>query len=177
MVLQETYELIDAKWCNDGSTTNGLTAQNGVSVTSDGEYVSITTSTSGEKYIQTPITVESSDNWEHSCKVSTSGSGQFFAWNLLNENQFSLFNNIYLAVNDNGTIYSRLHGGSGRTYPISLADNDTITLKRLNGHWILYHNDTQIFDAEYTWTGAKTIGYYTNNGRKQVLKDIVIKAL
>lgn len=38
--LQETYEVIDAKYYNDGSTTTGLTAQSGVSLTSDGEYVS-----------------------------------------------------------------------------------------------------------------------------------------
>lgn len=174
-LVSEIYEVTDAKYYNDGSSVNGLTSQTNVSTTSDGEWITITTSTSGEKYVLAPVNVSSSDNWEMSLKIKLTNS-QNCAFNLLNENSFSLFNNVYMNIT--GSIfYFRLDGGTAQQISRTFQDNDKITIRRQNGSWIILHNDEQVYTNSYSWSGTKTIGWYTNQNRIQTMKEIIIKPL
>ena len=177
MILSETYEICDARWHNNGSSINGLSSQNGVSTTSDGEWITITTNTSGEKYVLTPISFDGNDNWEFSCKCKTSSfNSQALGWQLANENSYTLFDNRYFAVASANSIYSRL-GGSGQSFDISISDNDIVRVQRVDGYWKIYVNDTLVQSVSHTWSGNKTISFYTNQNRVQHLKELVIKQL
>lgn len=175
MFVSKIYEVIDAKYYNDGSSVNGLTSQTNVSTTSDGEWITITTSTSGEKYVLSPVNVSSSDNWEMSLKIKLTNS-QNCAFNLLNENSFSLFNNVYMNITGS-MFYFRLDGGTAQQISHTFQDNDKITIRRQNGSWIILHNDEQVYTKSYSWSGTKTIGWYTNQNRIQIMKEIIIKPL
>lgn len=175
IIVSKTYDIVDAKWYNDGSTVNGLTSQTNVSTTSDGEWITITTSTSGEKYVLAPVNVSSSDNWEMSLKIKLTNS-QNCAFNLLNENSFSLFNNVYMNITGS-MFYFRLDGGTAQQISRTFQDNDKITIRRQNGSWIILHNDEQVYTKSYSWSGTKTIGWYTNQNRIQTMKEIIIKPL
>lgn len=180
-IVSEIYVVEDCVYANDGSHVNGLTAQSGVSVTSDGEWVSISTSTSGEKYVITPTSFSSSDNFEFECKINKTNSNfHAIAFGILDENSFSLFNNIYMNYDVSTNNFNlRLRGNSGSVTKVSrtLSDGDTITIQRQNETWIVLHNDEQIHTIAYSWAGNKTLGFYTNKDRKQLLKDLKIKAL
>jgi hypothetical protein len=176
MIVSKTFVIIDGKWYNNGASTNGLSSQSGVSTTSDGEYITITTSTSGEKYVLTPISVASNDNWEFSCKCKTSSyNGQALGWQLANENSLSLFDNRYFGCNISG-IYSRLCG-SVQSLSVDISDNDVIRVQRVDGYWKIYVNDTLVQTCSHSWSGNKTISFYTNQNRVQHLKEILIKPL
>ena len=148
MFVSETYDIVDTKWYNDGSTVNGLTSQTNVS---------------------------SSDNWEMSLKIKLTNS-QNCAFNLLNENSFSLFNNVYMNITGS-MFYFRLDGGNAQQISHTFQDNDKITIRRQNGSWIILHNDEQVYTKSYSWSGTKTIGWYTNQNRIQIMKEIIIKPL
>lgn len=177
MNLIQTYSLIDAFYVNDGSHIRGLNIQNGVSCTSDGEYITITTSTSGEKYVNLPVNISSSDNFEISLKYKVDGSNtQIATLLLLNENSFSPFSNVYMNINTGG-VYSKLDGGTAKTVSFTPQNNDKLTLRRENEVWSILINDTVKSTTSYTWSGTKTLGMYTNRNRVQIIKDIVIKPL
>lgn len=176
-LVSKTFVIIDGKWYNNGASTNGLSSQSGVSTTSDGEWVTITTSTSGEKYVLTPISFTSDENWEFSCKCKTSSfNSQALGWQIANENSYSLYDNRYLAVTSPTQIYSRLCG-SAQSLSVDISDNDVIRVQRVDGYWKIYVNDTLVQTCSHSWSGNKTISFYTNQNRVQHLKEILIKPL
>lgn len=178
-LVSETYGLIDATYYNNGSSVNGLTIQNGVSCTSDGEYINISTSTSGEKYVRLPVNVAGADNFELSWKFKVTDSiGQTVTFLLLNEDTYTPFNDTFFTLNKSPSeLYSRLDGRTPFRIPVSQHDDSIIRIQRLNGEWNIYLDDTLINNTPYTWTGSKSMGIYTNNGRLQKIKDITIKPL
>lgn len=178
-LVSETYGLIDAKYYNDGSSVNGLSIQNGVSCVSDGGYINISTSTSGEKYVRLPVNILSSDNFELSWKFKVTDSiSQSSTFLLLNEDSYTPFNDVFFTINKSPSeFYGRLNGTNTVRIPVSQHDDIIIRIQRLNNEWNIYLDDTLINNTPYTWTGSKSMGVYTNKDRLQKIKDIIIKPL
>lgn len=178
-LVSETYSLTDATYYNNGSSVNGLSIQNGVSCVSDGEYINISASTSGEKYVRFPVNVAGEDNFELSWKFKVTDSiGQSVAFLLLNEDSYTPFNDVFFAFNKSPSeFYGRMDGRNTVRIPVSPHDDSIIRIQRLNEEWNIYLDDTLINNTPYTWTGSKSMGIYTNKDRLQKLKDIIIKPL
>ena len=60
MFLTKTYAIQDCQYWNDGSSVGTLQIDSGVTCTSNGSYITITKSTSGEKYVKLPVNLPSS---------------------------------------------------------------------------------------------------------------------
>lgn len=174
--VNDSLLLEDCQYYNDGSSINGLDVKSGVSCSSDGEWITITTSTSGEKFVYPPVCYTGSDDWEVSFKCSTSNfNNQAFGLQMENcgtttysgDSQYTAYT---------GSQFGNCMGAGNKTY--SLSDNDLITFKRLGGYWRLYvNNNTEIFNRQYNWTNSRVPGFYTNKSRIQRLKELKYKWL
>ncbi len=67
--------------------------------------------------------------------------------------------------------------GTSSTKYKSISVGAKIRLRRINGLTELYVNDELYFSSAQTINGNCTFGHYTNNGRRQQLKDIKIRRL
>ena len=174
----ETCGLTDARYYNDGSRVTGMQGTSGASITTDGEYVSLTATNSGEKQIGYGITYTSSDNWEISCIIDYANSvGHAYSFVLSSSSSLGGSNN-YLSLDIlSSSFYVKLDGGSARTYQRTFATGDKITIRRLNGDWILLHNDDEVWKGSYSWSGNRMICHYVTSARTIKIKDIVIKPL
>ncbi len=171
----EYLPISNTVYYNDGSNVNGLTIQNGVSCTSDGEWIVITTSTSGEKYVYPPVCFTGSDNWEISFKCKTSSySNQAFGLQMENCGT-TTYSGDAQYISWSSSRFNNCMGYGSISY--SLTDNDVVTIRRLNGSWILLVNGVQKFSRSYTWSNQRVPGFYTNSGRTQRLKDLRIRIL
>lgn len=165
--LQETYVFEDCVYFNDGSSVNGLEVGSNVSCTSNGEYITITTSTSGEKYVKLPVTLTNTDDWEYSVEIAKIGTIQSIAVNYLNADGWAghgeHIHNWFLDSNDSLTQQSSV--------------GDILTLTKQDNNVSMKVNGTQIATKIRTFTNSYWIGFYTNNGRVQHIKNIKIKQL
>lgn len=176
--LSDSIIIEDCTYYNDGSSTNGLSINSGVSCSSDGEWITISTSTSGEKFVFPPRPLccyTGNDNWELSFKCKTSDySGQAFGLQMENCSSGSY---------SGDSQYTSYSGGfnncMGAGYVSnSLLDTDIVTFKRLNGYWkILKNNTTEIATTSYNWSDSRVSGFYTNSGRIARLKEIKYKKI
>ena len=172
--LSDTITIEDCNYYNDGTNTNGLRVSSGVSCSSDGEWIVISKSSSGEQFVFPPNPLccfNGSDNWELSIKCKTSD-----------------YSNQALAVQMNGCGYGSYSGdsqywgyGGGAFYgylsgSYTLLDTDKVTYKREDGYWKVYVNDNILINSKnYNWTGLRTHELYTNSGRRQSVKEWKIK--
>ena len=176
--LSDSIIIEDCTYYNDGSSTNGLSINSGVSCSSDGEWITISTSTSGEKFVFPPrpsCCYTGNDNWELSFKCKTSDySGQAFGL------QMEDCSGGYYSGGGQYTSYSGSFNncmGAGNVSN-SLLDTDIVTFKRLNGYWkILKNNTTEIATTGYNWSDSRVPGFYTNSGRIARLKEIKYKKI
>ena len=177
-ISSETCDLTDARYYNDGSRVTGMQGTSGASITTDGEYISLTATNSGEKQIGYGISYASSDNWEISCIIDYANSvGHAYSFVLSSSSSLGGSNN-YLSLDiPSSSLYVKLDGGSARTYPRTFATGDKITIRRLNGYWILLHNDDEVWNGSYSWSGNRMICHYVTSARTIKIKDIVIKPL
>ena len=73
--LSDSLTIEDCNYYNDGTHINDLRIQSGVSCSSDGEWIVISKSSSGEQFVFPPNPLccfTGSDNWEMSMKCKTS---------------------------------------------------------------------------------------------------------
>ena len=172
--LSDSLTIEDCNYYNDGTHINGLRVNSGVSCSSDGEWVVISKSSSGEQFVFPPNPLccfNGSDDWEMSMKCKTSD-----------------YSNQALAIQINGCNYGSYVGESqywgyypntffgylGGNY--TLLDSDKVTSKREDGYWKLLVNDnTLITSRGYNWSGLRTPELYTNSGRRQSIKEWKIK--
>lgn len=175
--LTDEYVLEDCLYYNDGSRITGFEIENNVSCTSDGEWITITKNTSGEKLVVPPRPLccfNSSDNWELSFKCdpvnfnnqafgvqmhycsdkSYIGGGQYTSWS-------NSFNNC---MNGGNVLYN-------------ITEDTVITFRRDNGTWKIYANNFLLNTKSYSWSNSSVLAFYTNNGRIQHLKEIKYKLL
>lgn len=167
MFLQETYSIEDCLYWNDGSSVGSLQIDSGVTCTSNGSYITITKSTSGEKYVKLPTTLSSSDNWEYSVEIGAIGTNQSLAVNLANANVWAghgdLQNNWFL------------HNRNFLTRATQVGDVATFTK---NGNNITMTVNNEGIDTQsFTFPSTYWVGCYTNNGRTQNIKNIKLKPL
>lgn len=154
---------------NKGDNLNQLIINSGVSCTTDGEYITVTTSTSGEKYIRFPFVLLG--NWEFSCQIDiTSFNNQALGWNFKSGGR-------YFAVPTSTTIYSRLSDSAVNITGLNITNDDYIKVQYIDGHVKLLLNDTVLQDVTYTVNYDNHIELYTNQNRVQRIKNITIKSL
>lgn len=166
----------DCQYYNDGSSITGLDIKSGVSCSSDGEWITITTSTSGEKFVYPPVCYTGSDNWEVSFKCKTSNySNQAFGLQM-EDCGTTTYSGDDQYTSYSSSSFSNCMGAGNKSY--TLLDTDKITFKRFKGYWRLYVNDnTEIFNRSYNWSNSRVPGFYTNRNRIQRLKEIKYKLL
>ena len=173
--LSDSLIIEDCQYYNDGSSIIGLDVKSGVTCSSDGEWITITTSTSGEKFVYPPVCYTGSDNWEVSFKCKTSNySNQAFGFQMENcgtttysgDSQYTSYSGRF----------NNCMGAGNKSY--TLLDTDKVSFQRYNGYWRLYvNNNTSIFSRSYNWTNSRVPGFYTNSGRVQRLKELKYKLL
>ena len=163
ILLQETFVVQDCHYFNDGSSVTGLEIGSGVSCTSNGDYITITTSTSGEKYVKVPVTV--SNDWEFSSEIAELGNAQHITF---------IFNSYWGAVDDSGIAINLSDSTTRYSHTVSVGD--ILKVKYVNGVLTTYINDTQLKTKNVSLSNIKH-GFFTNNGRVQKIKNIKVKAL
>lgn len=162
---------------NTGNTLDGLKIiGNNVSCTIQSDWITITTNTNGEKYVFPPVAFTGSDNWEMSFQCKTSNySGQAFGVQMENADTTRYSgDNQYISYS--GTSLNMCMGYGDKT-GVSLSDNDLITIRRLDGYWIILVNNVEQCRKSYTWTNLRVPGFYTNSGRTQRIKNLTIKRI
>ena len=169
MVLQETYEVQDCHYWNDGSSVTGLEIDTGVSCTSNGDYITITTSTSGEKHVRIPVTLANSDNWVYEVEIADTGTSQPIALDYDNASKWaghSINTNQWFA-----------NSGTNDSYTQACQVGDVLRITRENGYDKAEVNTHQFSNRQATHNSTFKVGFYTNNGRTQKIKNIKLKAL
>ena len=165
MVLQERYELQDCKYFNDGSSISNLEIGNGVSCTSNGSYITITTSTNGEKYVYANISLN--NNWEVETTNAHLGEVSQATFILSDKRYWGAFND------DNGIV--NLNDSSQTVYYGSIVGSK-LKVTYIDGTISVYMDGNLLRSKSVSLSNIK-FGWYTNQGRVQHIKDIKIKAL
>ena len=173
MILNKTYGTIeDLVYYNDGSAVNGIYSDNNARITSNGDYITLDTTSSGEKHIKYPVSFLNEDNiqLEYTFK---GGTQQPVA--LIVGNRDATGYNGYCSYD--GSRWNWSFGSSSQKTK-TIYDGDKITLRRGDEYTQLYVNNEQLFSTAHTVPFANaTFGHYVNSGRVQKLKDIKIKRL
>ena len=172
--ISENIEIEDCQYYNDGSSVGSLEVGSNVSCTSNGEYITITTSSSGEKDIKIPIVL--SGNWELETTVAAKGVTQDATFKIGTGTQWGAIiidDNIFAMDLGNAMSYSdkNLH-----QYQVSPQVNDIFKIIYVDGVLSVFLNDKCLQSMVCNISGGK-IGYYTNSGRIQHLKNIKFKQL
>lgn len=161
---------------NDGTTLDELDIKSGVTCTNENGWIKITTSTSGEKYVYPPVCFTGSDNWEMSFQCKTSSySNQAFGVQMENFGT-TTYSGDGQYIFYSGTTLNNCMGYGNKT-GVSLSDNDVVTIRRLDGNWIILINGVEKCRKSYTWTNQRVPGFYTNSGRIQRIKNLIIKKI
>lgn len=137
-----------------------------MSVTSNGSYITITTSTSGEKVVWLPYTVTVDEDYVFETEIAQAGTSQSIA----------LYYDDGYGYHESSSYTAKFSGVSDGRVSKSVASGDKFIVKHENNTLTAYINTTYINSK----TGSITyhrFGYYTNNGRVQHLKNIKIKRL
>lgn len=163
-LLTKTYAIQDCQYWNDGSSVGTLQIDSGVTCTSNGSYITITKSTSGEKYVKLPVTLPSS--FEFSFEIAETGVSNTYAW-IIDSNYYGAGTTTgqFAKLNDNGP-----------TINTPAVKDGVVTMTYQNGTLTVKYDNTQLNSKSASVTG-KPIGFYTNSGRYQYLKNIKLKQL
>ena len=168
MVLQETYEIQDC-WVYGIDTTKFIIPSS-TTFSSNGEYITATTDTNGEKIVYLDKEVTNSDNWIFETEVAQIGTGQSLAvvWN----------DNSFFGGQSNGdyaVVYSYMSSRAEQS--ISPQIGDKWIVRRENGVTTVSLNDTVIQSLTISHKSTFKVGYFINRGRTQYYKNIKFKAL
>ena len=162
--LSDEIQIQDYEYYNPGNSVSTLQIGTGVQCTSNGDYITITTSTTDEKYVELPVVLPS--DFEFSVEVAELGAVNYYAWEI-----------------NKGQTYGYGSSGQGanlgnRTQSISnsVIKGSILIIKCQNGTTTVSCDGNTINSRNITFTG-KTIGFYTNSGRVQHLKNIILKSL
>lgn len=166
MNLQKTFTIEDCKYFNDGSSVGLLEVGSGVTCTSNGEYITITTNSSGEKDVKVPITL--SGDWEFKTTIGAKGTTQDATFKIDTTGQWGT-----IVIDDN--IFAINLGDGTQQYTQTIQVGDTFKVNYVNGELSVFLNNNLITSKVCNISGK--IGYYTNNGRVQHIKNIKLKPL
>ena len=141
-------------------------------ITATNDYIQITTSTSGEKKVNTPFSFNSATNCFIEWTYVSGGTTQPIAFSM-NSSSNSATGGYF---SYNGTSFSFVLGTS-TTLTRTVNNGDKITVVRYNGDTEVYHNGVIIHKATKSFSGNVMFGFYTNKSRVQRLKDIRVGTL
>lgn len=166
-LLQETFVIKDCAYFNSGSSVGSLDIGSNVSCTSNGDYITITTSTNGEKYVKLPVILSNNDNWAFSVEIGALGVTQSIAINWNSENGWAGVGN----TNHNWFLNSQ----NAVTQQEKVGD--VLTIEKNGSTVVMKLNGVQIGSTTATFGSNYWFGFYTNNGRVQHIKNIMLKPL
>lgn len=168
--LSETLLIEDCTYYNSGDRVNDLEIDSGVSCTTNGEYITITTSTSGEKSVTIPTIL--SGDWEYKVTMADFGNVQDLAFQISTSSGYAYGGIDY----NNGVIFARLSGsGDSTIYQRTVNVGGVLKITYINGVMSVYWDNELLESRSATITGKMT--FYTNQDRIQKVKDIKMKLL
>ena len=176
-VIQSVIYVTDLYYYNDGTKTNSFIIDSGASVTTNGEYLALTTATSGGKQIKIPVTLDKDTDWSVEFEVAHIGVVQNFAFNVFINNES---NNMYFFDTINGYFGTSNSGVSGWGELMTSTDKPAgtvYTFKYENGVFSFMFNDTVFKSASVTLINPIVLTFYTAQGRTQYIKNIKVKPL
>ena len=160
----------DCLYFNDGSSVGSLEVGSNVSCTSNGSYITITTSTSGEKYVTLPVILVNNDNWVFEVQIADTGTTQPLALNHDNASKWfghSISGNQWFC-----------NSGTNDTYTQAYQVGDTLALHRENGvDTCILNNSITVSNRSASHNSTFKVGFYTNRSRVQKVKNIKLKSL
>lgn len=146
----------------------------GANCTSNGEYITLTTSTSGQKDVIFPTSITDTDDWSFEIEVAKIGVVQSVT--------SSVNSNNYLNINDTTLIVWKYNNETGNhTQNISAKAGDIIKWVYENGTLKYYYNNQLISSKSQSFTIPLIFKTYTNKdgstARVQYIKNIKIRLL
>ena len=163
--LSDVIQINDLYYYNNGSSVGSLEVGSGVSCTSDGDCICITTSTTGEKYVRVPVSL--TGDWVFECELAKIGEVNVLTFDLTSPHFWGAFGGTDCLVN---------LADSTQNIPVGINIGDILKCSYINGTFNVYINDTLIRGKSTSINNAK-IGWYTNQNRKQYIKDIKVNLL
>ena len=168
--LQETYEVEDCHYYNDGSRVSDLEIDTGTTCTTDGDYITITTSSSSEKHIWIPVTLSNNDNWLFEVEIADNGVDQPIAILYDNTSKWAghtISGNQWFA-----------NSGVHDTYTQAYQIGDKLTIIRENGvDKAILNDNTIISNRTVSHNSTFRVAFYSKSSRVQKVKNIKLKAL
>lgn len=160
--LSDVTQIDDLLYYNNGDHVTGMTIDNGVSCTSNGSYITITTNTNSEKYVKIPISIDG--DWEYSIRLAKRGTSADIQWQINNNSHY-------------GSIaYARING-TYQYFTISPAVGDVLTIQQKNGAVNILYNNTQQVSFPNTNITLSNCGFYINPNRTIHVNEIKIRQL
>lgn len=161
LIVQETYSLHDYYYYNSGDHIDDLLVDSGVSISTDGSVITIGSS-SGEKYVKLPTGSITGDFRMETTIADSPNTTYNCAW-ICSSNTYGAINR----TNASATI-----GGTGMgTISFETSINGVLKLEYINGTLSVYFNNVLIGSKSINLSSGY-VGYFTNTGRTQKLKDI-----
>ena len=158
-------QIDDLEYYNPGNSVTSLIINSGVSCTSNGDYITITTSVNSEKYVYLPVTL--TGNWEFETTLASIGTSNYLTF-----------------ITSDGKYYGAVGSGGGfvhlnetnYTFSNLASVGDIWKVTYNNGVISFYINNVLIRSKSATITNIN-IGYYTIKDRVQHLKNIKLRKL
>ena len=164
-MYSDEIQIDDFRYYNSGASVGDLEIGSGVSCTSDGDCIKITTSSSGEKYVRVPVSLNG--DWEFECELAKIGEVNPLTFDLTSPHYWGAFTPTGSIVN---------LADSTQSTSVSIDVGQTLKCTYINGLFNVYGNGNLIRGKSATINNAK-IGWYTNQNRIQYIKNIKLREL
>ena len=170
MLVSEIFVLEDC--FSYGINTDAFTIPSNTTFSSNGDYITATTRTSGEKLVYLNQQLTDSDNWLFETELAQLNTGSYkqnFAV-IWNDNSFYGGQGV-----NEGYVYSYMGVQTKKTHTVQVGDK--FTVKRENGVTSVYINDELIESKTIDHKTSFRVGYFINRSRTQYYKNIKLKPL
>ncbi len=150
--------------------TNDFNNPQNATITTTNSYIVITSASGGEKKVNVPTSsFTTSDNVFMEWTYVSGGRTQPIAFSMNNSSNSA--SGGYFSYDGSSFSFSL---GSSTSLSRTVNDGDKILVVRYNGYTEVYHNRVLIHRASKSISDSYQFGFYTNNGRIQLLKDIKV---
>ena len=167
-ISSETYTVEDCIFY--GLNTNAFTIPSNTTFSSNGQYITATTSTTGEKIVYFNHTFSNNDNWVFENEVAYKGESEQLLAIIWNDNTY--YGGAGYGEN---YVYSYMGSQTKKTHTVAIGDK--FTVRRENGTTSVYINGDLIESKTVSHKSTFKVGYFINKGRTQYYKNIKIKPL
>ena len=168
IIVTETYDIEDCIFY--GINTNAFTIPANTTFSSNGEMITATTNTSGEKLVYLNHQLTNSDNWVFETELAQIETKQSLAvvWN---DNSFWGGQTIDHPEN----VYSNMGGNDSIQENVAVGKVFKVT--RENGVTTVTFNGRTVQSKTIAHKDTFKVGYFINSGRTQYYKNIKLKPL